>query len=171
MAFLSKKAIEVLLTTQGKGEIEAKTYLNYANISIIPHHCKDTISLFARLCEHFAIEFFVVTDADLDKDLLIDVLAFKSEEDLKESLIYQSEGSRGKKGLITKNFRIGQSTKFDRLHFNTPRLEEVIGYTQNDKSSSAIWMLINVPQWTPPKELFPQHLYNFLEIDEALADY
>lgn len=57
----------------------AETYLNFKNISIIPHHGKHTVHLLIKLCNHFKIDYFVINDFDIEDDL---VLRLKSYENI-----------------------------------------------------------------------------------------
>jgi len=46
----------------------AKAYLNFHNISIIPHHWKATAWILIELCKKIGLDYFVINDWDFDKD-------------------------------------------------------------------------------------------------------
>ena len=70
-----------------------------------------------------------------------------------------------KKGMITTNWQLINEAGINQIHFNIPKLESVIGYSQNDKNSIGIWKVINdIEEFE--ENLFPQKLIEFLEIDK-----
>lgn len=157
----------------------AETYLNYKNIAIIPHHGKATAIILAELCKHLGVDYFLINDFDLPEELL-EKIKFSSIEELKESKFYKEElesttilslasgkpySEATKKSMITNNYNLIKAAgDVNKIHFNMPKLEVVIGYTSNDKSSVGIWNEINKDGFSGER-LFPQHLLEFLELD------
>src|SRR5699024_10198211 len=126
----------------------ANSYLNFKNFVIIPHHGKITASILMKLCCHLGIDYFVFSDFDFDEDF-IEKLDFKTEEEYERSSFYKEEiehikarNSKGeehslktKRAMITTNWRLLNESIKDQIHFNIPRLEELIGYEKYNKSS------------------------------------
>ncbi|QOR34830.1 AAA family ATPase [Clostridium sp. 'deep sea'] len=155
----------------------AETYLNFNNISIIPHYGKITALVLIRLCKHLGIDYFVVNDLDFSNNI-INKLNFKTEEELKASNFYinkieeleeyNNKGAKRSpttnKGMITTNWKLINEAGKDNIHFNIPKLEDVIGYESNDKNSVGVWNTIN-KLTSFGIEIFPKNLENFLELD------
>jgi len=144
----------------------AETYLNFHNISIIPHHWKATAIYLIELCKWFWLDYFVINDWDFEStDLDIEALkSFWSLEDMKIDWIYTSSN---KKWMITTNFNLIKNATEEKIHFNTPKLEKVIWYGYDDKSSVKIYKHITESKFDYKKQdLFPEKLINFLEIDK-----
>jgi len=156
----------------------ADAYLNFNNIAIIPHHGKITALVLIKLCKHLGLDFFVINDFDFNKNF-ISKLDFNTEDDYKNSKFYKSEISdikaynikgeelseKTKKAMVTTNWKLINESTPNQIHFNIPRLEDVIGYTKNDKDSFGIWDTINKID-TFSEDLMPQKLIDFLEIDK-----
>lgn len=153
------------ISNDSKVKKYASTYLNFQNIAIIPHHGKSTVHLLVNLCNHFNIDFFVITDFDLKDDLISKLSTYKSEEDLKNSTIYNNHNYKDKKGILTINWKIINRVGLDKLHFNIDKLETVIGYDKSDKDSLNIWKLLNETK-DFNKSLIPDKLIEFLNINE-----
>ncbi|MEI8091875.1 MAG: hypothetical protein WCG98_06770 [bacterium] len=66
----------------------AATYLNFHNISIIPHHGKATALLLIELCKHIQLDYFVINDRDFADDFVQDLASFNTETDMKAAAIY-----------------------------------------------------------------------------------
>ncbi|MBA4535266.1 ATP-dependent nuclease [Brevibacillus halotolerans] len=156
----------------------AETYLNFKNIAVIPHHGKITASILIRLCKHLGIDYFAINDFDFEDDF-VSKLSFESIDELQKSEIYNDEladirasNSKGeplsdktKRAMITTNWRLINESSFDKIHFNIPKLEAVLGYDSNDKNSAGIWNTIK--ETTDfGEEIFPQKLEEFLELNE-----
>lgn len=143
----------------------AETYLNYENISFVCHHGKTTALYIIELCKHFNIDYFVITDWDFRADELgLEVVASISTLiELHTSTVYISSDRRGE---ITNNWNLINNAGIENIHFNTKRLEEVIGYNHNDKNSFKIWNHITADDFVVRRELFPDSLNSFLEINE-----
>lgn len=153
-------------------------YLNFNNIAIIPHHGKITALVLIKLCKHLGLNFFVINDFDFNDDFICK-LDFKTENEYKSSNFYKNEIQKiqafnlkseelsvtTKRAMITTNWRLIQESKPDQIHFNIPKLENVIGYNKNDKDSFGIWDTINKIE-TFGEELIPQKLIEYLEIDK-----
>lgn len=156
----------------------ADTYLNFNNMTIIPHHGKITALVLVKLCKHLGLDYFVVNDFDFNDDF-IDRLYFKSEEDFKNSDFYKFEinkikaynikgeelSEKTKKAMFTTNWKLVRESNANNIHFNIPKLEYVIGYSANDKDSTGIWNTISKMN-SFGEELFPLKLVSFLEIDK-----
>lgn len=155
----------------------SETYLNFNNIAIIPHHGKITALILIKLCKHLGIDYFVINDFDFEEDL-IEKLSFETIGELKESDIYNAElenicvlNSKGeplsqktKRGMVTTNWNLIKEASFEKIHFNIPKLESVLGYDSNDKNSAKIWRVIK--ETTEFGEsIFPENLEEFLELN------
>lgn len=154
----------------GKNENYAKSYLNFNNFAIIPHHGKITAVILIELCKHIGLEYFVINDFDLQEDskFIEELSEFEKEEDLKKSKLYLNnfieERDATSKGKITTNWKLIKSAGINQIHFNLPRLEGKIGYDSNDKNSLKIWEHINkIVEFDDG--IFPEKLYKFLEIN------
>src|SRR5699024_10975246 len=108
-------------------------------------------------------------------------LDFKTEEEYERSSFYKEEiehikarNSKGeehslktKRAMITTNWRLLNESIKDQIHFNIPRLEELIGYEKYNKSSLGVWDSVNRMTEVNPK-LFPEKLKDFLEINQLV---
>jgi hypothetical protein len=146
----------------------SKSYLNFRNISIVPHHGKATALLLIDLCKHFGLEYFVINDLDFSENFINQLNDFETIEELKESDLYLNENgvarSSTKRGMITTNWNLIKNAHLDNLHFNIPKLETVLGYEPNDKNSIGIWNKLNEIE-DFEETFFPVKLSSFLEID------
>lgn len=156
----------------------AETYLNFNNIAIVAHHGKITASILIRLCKHLGIDYFVINDFDFEDDF-VSRLYFETIKELQESDIYNDGladirvfNSKGealsestKRGMITTNWRLINEASLDRIHFNIPKLEAVLGYGFNDKNSASIWKTIKETSDFGEK-IFPKKLEEFLELNK-----
>ena len=152
-------------------ELYSQTYLNFENVVIIPHHGKTTAYVLIELCEHFWVDFFVITDLDFEDGSLIEKLkAYISEDGMKDWIEYTRESSSTKKWEITKNWKL-LNAAWENIHFNVPKLEKVIWYVNEDgnpivdKDSMWIWEAMKALD-TIPQELFPKALEIFLDLDK-----
>ena len=66
------------------------------------------------------------------------------------------------KGLLTNNWNLINHAKEENIHFNVRKLESVIGYDKNDKSSLGIWELLKSDQFDVSENLFPEKLMKFI---------
>lgn len=138
----------------------AETYLNFKNISIIPHHGKHTVHLLIKLCNHFKIDYFVINDFDIEDDL---VLRLKSYENIWLMQDWEEYNNpKYLKSILTTNYNIIKASKENQFHFNIPKLERVIWYENEDKDSFKIWKTIQSLNYS--ENLFPENLWAFLEI-------
>lgn len=139
----------------------AETFLNFENISIVCHHGKTTALYLIELCKHFKVDYFVISDWDFEQDeLSIDTInGFNSLQELKADLVYVNSG---KKAMITNNWNLLKSAENEKIHFNIKKLENVIGYTPDDKSSLGIWSILNSQEFIITDNLFPEKLKLFL---------
>jgi putative ATP-dependent endonuclease of OLD family len=165
----------------------ADTFMNFENISIVCHHGKGTALYLIELCKHFQIDYFVITDWDLETNFID--RAVWSFDALKADPIWdfisQEQNSSGNpfpegtlKQMIGTNRNLVNAAGNDKIHFNIKKLETVIGYDSNDKSSMSIWNLINEWDFIYDEQLFPKNLELFLglsdplqEEDNSLEDY
>lgn len=166
-------ALEHQLKRIGNEESFTKAYLNFLNISFITHHGKLTALLLVEICNHFGLDYFLVNDWDLPTGNPEGLREFKSLDDLKGSDTYTvSNGepsSRAHKVAINANWQLLKAAKNGQIHFNIPKLEAVVGYEKDDKSSLGIWeKLLNIEEFQ--EELFPKHLQHFLEVPEKAEE-
>lgn len=163
---IKKKVLESIQTRENIIDKEkyADTFLNFENISIVCHHGKTTALYLIELCKWFSIDYFVINDWDFEAaELDISTIsAFIDIKSLKEHQIY-SENT--KKAMITNNWNLINSAGINNIHFNVKKLESVIGYQSNDKSSLDIWNLLNSDEFSISEGLFPESLSNYLGIN------
>jgi predicted ATP-dependent endonuclease of OLD family len=160
-----------------KDSMYSETYLNFKNISIIPHHGKITARILVKLCKHLGVDFFCINDFDF-KNNFISELLFDSLEDLKKSELYTKRildleefNSQGKplsdstkRQMVTTNWGLINEASLEKIHFNIPKLEAVIGYESNDKSSLGIWTKLQETSEFG-EEIFPTCLKKFVGIE------
>lgn len=66
--------------------------------------------------------------------------------------------------MITTNWNLIKEASFEKIHFNIPKLESVLGYDSNDKNSAKIWRIIKeTSEFGEP--IFPENLKEFLELN------
>jgi len=152
----------------------ARTYLSFLNISIVPHHGKATVILLINLCRHIKIDYYVINDWDFETKFLSE-LSEDVDVDIEanETVWASINEERGKNGtprsistiraMITTLRNIIVSIEdINKIHFNHPKLERVIGYNSDDKDSIKIYnQLISLDP--VPESLFPESLEQFLE--------
>lgn len=154
--YLIEKYVEKI-----KGKKYAETYLNFLNIAIIAHQGKSTANLLIELCKHFKLDYFAINDLDFDDTTLVTKLStFLTEKELKDSDLYRKSE---KNAMITVNWKLINIAEINKIHFNIPKLETVLGYTSNDKDSRKIWEKIKTISLPFKEALFPQSLKDFLE--------
>lgn len=155
----------------------SETFLNFNNIAIVPHHGKITALILIKLCKHLGIDYFVINDFDFEEDF-IEKLSFETIEELKESDIYNAElenihvinskgeplNERTKRGMVTTNWNLIKEASFEKIHFNIPKLESVLGYDSNDKNSAKIWKVLKETAEFG-ENIFPENLEEFLELN------
>ncbi|PCL95017.1 ATP-dependent nuclease [Paenibacillus lautus] len=160
-----------------KDSMYSETYLNFKNISIIPHHGKITARILVKLCKHLGVEFFCINDFDF-KHNFISELSFNSLKDLQKSELYTKKvvdleefNSKGKplsdstkRQMLTTNWGLIKEASLEKIHFNIPKLEAVIGYESNDKSSLGIWTKLQETSEFG-EEIFPTSLKKFVGIE------
>jgi predicted ATP-dependent endonuclease of OLD family len=143
----------------------AKDYLNFENISFVCHHGKTTAIYLIELCKHFDVDHFVINDWDFEADELskTEVSEFETLEALKQSDLYRNNGY---KAMITNNWNLINATSGN-IHFNTKKLESVIGYKSNDKSSLGIWNLLKTKEANDfDTNIIPESLLKFINLIE-----
>ena len=86
-------------------------------------------------------------------------------EELKEAQVYVNS-DKNKKAMITNNWNLINSAGIDKIHFNIKKLEEVIGYTRDDKNTLNIWDLLTLPDFIVKDNLFPENLKKFLGLEK-----
>lgn len=143
----------------------AESWLNFNNISIIPHHGKATAYLLVELCRHIGVDYFLINDWDFEiSELSIsDISSLNSLEQLQLLPKYIASV---KKSMITTNWKLFYISH-GKIHFNVPRLESVIGYKSNDKNALNIWKKLEATN-NFDESLFPKSLEKFLGIDADL---
>lgn len=164
-----KYVISKKIESLGCSQKFAETYLNFHNISIVPHHGKSTALLLIEVCKHFGLEYFAVNDWDFEHDFSHELEWFRSLEALKSDQLYLTEDGHDRtqvrKGMVTTNWNLLWNAGRERIHFNVPKLEAVLGYHSNDKDSLKIWTRLNqIHEFGP--EIFPPALEEFLELDK-----
>lgn len=142
----------------------AETYLNFHNISIIPHHWKTTALLLIKLCKWFEIDCFIITDLDLDdKELVWKLKKYETLEDMKKWNEYKNAEN---KPIITNNWNLINESWENNIHFNIKKLETVIWYEKDDKNPFQIWKHINKENFQITEDLFSDKLEIFLWINK-----
>uniref|UniRef100_Q3AQT0 ATP-dependent endonuclease of the OLD family-like protein n=1 Tax=Chlorobium chlorochromatii (strain CaD3) TaxID=340177 RepID=Q3AQT0_CHLCH len=147
----------------------AETYLSFLNIAFVVHHGKATAYLLIELCKHFGLDYFVINDWDFETDFVTDLANFQDENTLKQDNLYLKDGaddrSSNSKAMITTNWKLLNNSGIDKIHFNIPKLERVLGYQSDDKDSLGI--LNTVQKLIYYTETFlPTKLKEFLELDK-----
>lgn len=66
--------------------------------------------------------------------------------------------------MITTNYNLIENAGIEKIHFNVKKLESVIGYGSDNKSSLAICELLNSATFSFDESLFPETLDFFLGI-------
>lgn len=168
---IKKKVLEEISTNEEilNKEKYSEAFLNFENISIVCHHGKATANYLIELCKHFEVDYFVINDWDFEADELSleEVSAFNSLDDLKSSHLYIGSD---KKAMITTNYNLIKNATIDKIHFNVKKLESVINYNSNDKSSLGIW---NVLQGMSSEQfnemLIPSSLLDFIGLTRMVA--
>lgn len=170
--FIIEKELEKL----GKDKKYAETFLNFKNISIIPHHGKSTAMYLIEICNHLQLDYFVINDFDFSDDYIGQLNEIK--DNFQDSAFYNNEiinilaynkkgealAEKTKKAMMTNNYNLLKASTLDKIHFNIPRLEEVLNYGSNDKDSYKIWIKLKEIM-NFDETIFPKKLRNFLEID------
>lgn len=146
----------------------SKAYLNFRNISILPHHGKATALYLLKLCKHFGLDYFLINDLDMENNIIGDLNQFETIDNLKASDLYLFEGEENRnptsKGIITTNYNLLKNAGIDKIHFNIPKLERIIGYESDDKNSLSIWKCLQEIERFGV-DLIPESLTSFLELD------
>lgn len=157
----------------------ADAYLNFNNISILPHHGKITALVLVKLCKHLGLDYFVINDFDFEEDFIEKLATFDTDDEYKKSEFClnqikdikaknaknQDLDEKTKKSMVTTNFKLINEAGIEKIHFNIPKLESVIGYNHDDKDSKRIWNTIRNME-VFEESLFPKKLREFLEIDK-----
>lgn len=168
---IRRKVLEVIATRTDiiNKERFADTYLNFENISFVCHHGKATALYIVELCKHFQIDYFLINDWDFDHaDVSINqIRSFADLTTLQADPIYTS-GDRTRKGMLTTNRKLIESSPEQNVHFNVKKLESVIGYTSDDKSGLKIWNLIQDPAFVITTDLFPDNLAEFIGLNNLV---
>lgn len=166
---IRKKVLESIQFNKNIEDKEkyADTFLNFENISIICHHGKTTALYLIELCKWFNLDYFVINDWDFNaEELIVETISdFNSLEELKEAQVYVNS-DKNKKAMITNNWNLINSAGIDKIHFNIKKLEEVIGYTRDDKNTLNIWDLLTLPDFIVKDNLFPENLKKFLGLEK-----
>lgn len=69
-----------------------------------------------------------------------------------------------KRQMVTTNWGLIKEASLEKIHFNIPKLEAVIGYESNDKSSLGIWTKLQETSEFG-EEIFPTSLKKFVGIE------
>lgn len=174
-----REAIRKTVFAITEDEKFADAYLNFNNISILPHHGKITALVLVKLCKHLGLDYFLINDFDFEEDFIEKLATFDSDDEYKKSEFYSNQikdikaknaknqdlDEKTKKSMATTNFKLINEAGIEKIHFNIPKLESVIGYNHEDKDSRRIWNTItNMDVFE--ESLFPKKLREFLEIDK-----
>lgn len=174
-----REAIRKTVFAITEDEKFADAYLNFNNISILPHHGKITALVLVKLCKHLGLDYFLINDFDFEEDFIEKLATFDSYDEYKKSEFYSNQikdikaknaknqdlDEKTKKSMATTNFKLINEAGIEKIHFNIPKLESVIGYDHDDKDSRRIWNTItNMDVFE--ESLFPKKLREFLEIDK-----
>jgi len=168
-----KIAIEREVDKVTKNRKYAETYLSFLNIAFVVHHGKATAYLLIDLCKHFGLDYFVINDWDFDNDFVEKLNNCKDKTGLAQKEFHKTYGHKDKaektnKSMITTNWQLLKSAEIDKIHFNIPKLEKVLGYTSDDKDSLGI--LSTVQTLTSyPETFLPTKLKEFLELDKLIV--
>lgn len=146
----------------------SRAYLNFRNISILPHHGKATALYLLKICKHFGLDYFLINDLDFDVNIITELNSFDGLTDLHQSDLYLinsgEERSSNSKGMITTNFNLIKNAGLSKIHFNIPKLESVIGYESDDKDSMKIWLLLKEME-VFEENFISKSLSSFIELD------
>ena len=116
------------------------------------------------MCHELGVDYYVINDWDFTTDFVDELAVFANEESMKASDLYLNEGGNPRsataKGKITTNWKL-LNVANDNIHFNIPKLETVLGYPHNDKSSEKIWALLQ-SKTAFEESFFPESLKTFL---------
>lgn len=167
-----KYAIEKHIEKLGKDQKYAKTYLNFNNMAVIPHHGKSTALLLIQLCKHIGLNYFVINDSDSEEDF-VDVLSkFNTEEELKADDIYATKNGSNRdstsKGILTINWKLIHHAGKDKIHFNISKLESVLG-SSFGKNSLKLWKILEAKE-SFEESFFPSKLKEFLEFNKIVLE-
>ena len=160
---------KVQASIEGRSDIKdkekyAETYLNFHNIAILPHHGKATAFFIAKLCDHIDLDYYMINDWDMDDSFIDGLQGFTTEGNMKSSEKY-TNASPNDKSKITTNWKLLRMAKGNQIHFNVPKLEGVIDYSSDNKSSEGIWKRLQDMEPSDfDSNLFPESLEDFLEI-------
>jgi len=167
-----KYAIEKQIEKLGKDQKYAKTHLNFNNMAIIPHHGKSTALILIQLCKHIGLNYFVINDLDLEEDLVDAISKFNTEAELKADDLYNTKNGINRdptsKSIITINWKLIHYARKDKIHFNSPKLETVLGGSFN-KNSLKLWKMLEAKD-SFEEDFFPSSLKEFLEFDKIIVE-
>ena len=165
-----KYAIESKIMLSWESKRFAETYLNFHNLSIIPHHWKSTALLLIHLCKHFGVDYFVINDWDLPCDFIDELAVFETDSAMKSSTLYKMDADGWErcardKWIITTNWKLLHEAWRNKIHFNIPKLENVLNWLSDDKDSFDLWELLGTTDRFTDK-FFPKSLEDFLEFQK-----
>ncbi len=145
----------------------SETYLNFENISIIPHHGKSTALFLIKLCKYIWLDFFVINDLDFNSEELFEKLSlYHTEEDMKAWDEYLNAGNSTLKWMLTVNWKLINEAWKEKIHFNVNKLEAVIWYESDNKSPIEIYKIIDHEDFEITEKLLPEKLEIFLWLKE-----
>ena len=149
----------------------ADTFMNFENISIVCHHGKTTALYLIEICKHFNIEFYVITDWDFEANEIdvFEIKHFQTLSMMQQDTIYKRL-TQTQKGMLTNNWNLLNAAGSGNIHFNIKKLEDVIGYKREDKSSLGIWELLNSVRFEISDSLFPNSLVSYLNLSKLIID-
>lgn len=118
------------------------------------------------MCKHLGLDYFLISDWDLEKDFVDTLSSFTTEDELKKNEIYSKQTIPNVKATITTNWKLIHDASKEKIHFNIKKLETVLGYGSDNKDSLKIWQKLQETQQFS-EELFPKTLELFLGIFEV----
>lgn len=134
---------------------------------IIAHHGKATAFLLIELCKHIGVDYFVINDWDFENDFVSELSSIETIQDLRGNQFYLFEDgkdrARQSKSMVTINWNLLNKAG-NNIHFNIKKLETVLGYNSDNKSSVGFWKRLNEIESFSEK-FFPPDLEKFLEFD------
>lgn len=173
-----KKVIEkkVLENIQDQDDIidkkrYAETYLNFHNITIIPHHWKATALLLIKLCKYIKLDYFVINDLDFDNiELPTKLWEYSTENNMKLWEEYLGAANSNEKWMITTNWKLINEAWESNIHFNIKKLESVIWYESDSKNPIEIYKIIDNDNFQITEDLFPEELEIFIWLKEWVPE-
>lgn len=162
--FVIRKKVEEIAGCREIGNY-ADTFLNFNNISIIPHHGKTTAYILAELCDFIGVDYFIITDWDISNESIS--LENIKKNDYKHQNWYKDASETDKKQITINRELYSLSKNNKQIHFNKKSLEDLV-YGDFNKDSWELWQRLNHDDFKINDELLPNSLLEFLEIKKIV---